>query len=90
MHENPVRSCVPSPPAAFSRRHFLENAAAAAASAPLLGAVAAFAADQPAATPQPIKQKIKLGVIGCGGRGQWVSKYFKQHARRSSGRSTDT
>ena len=78
MNKNPVNSSLSSPQAACSRRHFLENVAAAAASAPLAGAAAAFAADQ-AVTPQPIKQKIKLGVIGCGGRGQWVSKYFQQH-----------
>jgi predicted dehydrogenase len=79
MYESPMKSSVQSPRAAFSRRHFLENVAAAAASAPLAGAAAALAADKPAATPQPIERKIKLGVIGCGGRGQWVSKYFKQH-----------
>jgi hypothetical protein len=79
MYENPVRCSAQSPRAAFTRRHFLEDVAAAAASAQLVGAAATFAADQPAGAPQPLKQKIKLGVIGCGGRGQWVSKYFKQH-----------
>jgi myo-inositol 2-dehydrogenase/D-chiro-inositol 1-dehydrogenase len=60
----------PSP--AMSRRAFV----AAAASAPLLAALPAFAAES--AAPE-IKRKIKLGLIGCGGRGSWIAGLFKKH-----------
>jgi hypothetical protein len=46
---------------AMTRRRFVGNVVTAAASASLLG---------PAATAAP-DRKIKLGVIGCGGRGAW-------------------
>ena len=57
-----------------SRRAFLKLSAAGAAT--LAGLAVADAAVQPPAKPG---RKIKLGVIGCGSRGQWVSKYFQQH-----------
>jgi predicted dehydrogenase len=28
--------------------------------------------------PEP-KRKIKVGVVGCGGRGSWIAGFFKQH-----------
>ncbi len=59
------------------RRHFLGSAAATAASASLLGAGLALAADSP--TPPPAKRKIKVGLVGCGGRGSWIAGLFHQH-----------
>jgi myo-inositol 2-dehydrogenase/D-chiro-inositol 1-dehydrogenase len=61
-----------------SRRRFLGNVAATAASASLLGVGAAPAAEPPA-TPKPFQRKIKLGWLGCGGRGAWLAGLFKKH-----------
>jgi predicted dehydrogenase len=70
----PVRS---SPSPAISRRGFLAGAAAAS----LLGALPAAAAEAPApqAEPPKITPKVKLGVVGCGGRGAWIARLFQQH-----------
>jgi myo-inositol 2-dehydrogenase / D-chiro-inositol 1-dehydrogenase len=54
-----------------SRRQFLGGALAAAASGPLLGVSMSLAAIPP--------RKIKLGLVGCGGRGSWIAELFKQH-----------
>ena len=32
-----------------------------------------------AAKSKPLARKIKLGLIGCGGRGPWLAELFKQH-----------
>ncbi len=37
-----------------------------------------LAAENPAAKADP-KRKIKLGVVGCGGRGSWLAGLFKQN-----------
>ena len=55
-----------------SRRGFLASALGAAALP--LAAPAAENAPAPAAGP-----KIKLGLIGCGGRGSWIFGLFGQH-----------
>ncbi|MCX5684556.1 MAG: Gfo/Idh/MocA family oxidoreductase [Planctomycetota bacterium] len=72
---NPSATNAPSP--FLSRRAFV----AAAATAPLLAALPALAAEAPApeARPAEIKRKIKLGLIGCGGRGSWIAGLFKKH-----------
>jgi predicted dehydrogenase len=57
-----------------SRRRFLGGTLAAAASGPLLGA-ATLAAQKPAASAR----KIKLGLVGCGGRGNWIGHLFQRH-----------
>jgi len=68
----------------ISRRQFIGGtfAAAAATSLPV------FAANEPStassSTPAPaprteFKRKIKVGVIGNGGRGAWIAKLFKEH-----------
>jgi myo-inositol 2-dehydrogenase / D-chiro-inositol 1-dehydrogenase len=57
-----------------TRRRFLRSAAAATATLSAVGAWPAFAAE-----PAELKRKIKLGVIGCGGRGSWIAKHFKAH-----------
>jgi predicted dehydrogenase len=54
---------------ATSRRDFLAGGVAAAMLAPAV---------VPAAEAQP-KQQIKLGIIGCGGRGTWIANLFRQH-----------
>ena len=56
---------------AFSRREFVAVTGAAG----LAAAVAPVFAQQ---TP-PAGPKIKLGVIGCGGRGQWITDLFQKH-----------
>ena len=63
--------------AAMSRRVFMAGAAAA----PLLAAWQARAAEPAAADAKPpeFKRKVKLGVVGCGGRGSWIAKLFQQH-----------
>jgi predicted dehydrogenase len=65
-----------------SRRQFLGSAMSAAAAAPLLGAATSLAADSAPATekkPKTPKRKIKLGLIGCGGRGNWIIPHFLRH-----------
>jgi myo-inositol 2-dehydrogenase/D-chiro-inositol 1-dehydrogenase len=55
----------------FSRRGFLAGAGAAAA---------AVAVVQPqAARGAQANAKVNLGVIGCGGRGTWITDLFAQH-----------
>lgn len=64
-----------------SRRDFLRNALGAA-SVPALGGIPAAAAEaqaQAPAAPAKITRKFKLGVVGCGGRGTFVTKRFQQH-----------
>jgi len=62
----------------LSRRQFLGSVGATAASASLLAAAPAMAAEQPAAAGPP-GRKIKLGWVGCGSRGAWLAGLFKQH-----------
>jgi predicted dehydrogenase len=62
----------------YSRRSFLSGALSAAAAGPLLGAAVTLAAADPVAKADP-KRKIKLGVVGCGGRGSWIAGLFKQN-----------
>ena len=65
----------------YSRRRFLGGALRAAAAAPVLAAAGSLAADRPAqeARPNLPLRKIKLGLVGCGGRGSWIAQLFKQH-----------
>jgi predicted dehydrogenase len=51
----------------------------AAASASLLGSAVSGAADAQEAAQKPPERKIKLGVLGCGGRGAWLAGLFKKH-----------
>ena len=64
-----------------SRRQFLGGAVGAAAAAPFVGAAARLAADEPAEEKKSAgpKRKIKLGLVGCGGRGSWIAKLFQKH-----------
>lgn len=58
-------------PSLFSRRQFVGGTLAAAALTAVTPRVG-FAQGAPG-------RKIKLGVVGCGGRGSWISGLFKQH-----------
>jgi myo-inositol 2-dehydrogenase/D-chiro-inositol 1-dehydrogenase len=66
-----------------SRRHFLGHAVTASALTPLLTGLRADAAE-PAPVPGPATpaiplRKVNLGLIGCGGRGSWIAKFFLAH-----------
>jgi len=56
-----------------TRRTFLRTALAAA-SAPLVAGSPLGAAE-----PAKIDRKIKVGIVGCGGRGSWIANLFKKH-----------
>ena len=56
-----------------SRRGFIAGTAATAAS---LAAVRALGAEAPGAKPVA---RVKLGVVGCGGRGKWIASLFRDH-----------
>ena len=58
----------------LNRRGFLAKTLAAAAVTPWIDAPALRAAQ-----PAPAARKIKLGVVGCGGRGCWIAGLFKRH-----------
>lgn len=63
-------------PTDMNRRGFLGSLAAAGAvltAAPLLKAD-----DNAGSSPAPLR-KIKVGIVGCGGRGSWIAGLFKQH-----------
>ncbi|HPM83386.1 MAG TPA: Gfo/Idh/MocA family oxidoreductase [Candidatus Anammoximicrobium sp.] len=62
-----------------TRREFLKRSAVAAVAAPLGGAVAARAAEPSVAAAKSPDRKIKLGLIGCGGRGPWLADLFQKH-----------
>lgn len=57
-----------NPPPTLSRRRFLGATLATAT---------VSATGQPA--PAPPGRRIKLGLIGCGGRGAWLGGLFRQH-----------
>lgn len=67
-------SQTPGRTSSLSRRGFIGGALVTAAA----GAVpnASFA---PAAETDAAARKIKLGVVGCGGRGAWIANLFRQH-----------
>jgi len=55
----------------LTRREFAERAGAGIISVSVLDArlVRSYAANE----------KVKLGVVGCGGRGTWIAKFFARH-----------
>lgn len=65
----------------MTRRRFLGGAVAAGATASSFNLLRTVAADAPVATPKPAEftRKIKLGVVGNGGRGGWIANLFKRH-----------
>jgi predicted dehydrogenase len=56
----------------FSRRQFLGGVTASS----VLGTLGSHA--QEATTPASTR-KIKIGLVGCGGRGSWIAKLFQKH-----------
>jgi len=67
-------------PSPCSRRSFLRHQLPALGG----GLVATLAVEYPKAapnfaTPQARQSRIKLGVIGTGGRGAWIANLFKEH-----------
>lgn len=63
-----------------SRRQFIGNSLAATAAGTAFGAMTSSAAEKPASpAPAEFKRKIKLGVVGLGGRGHWIAGLFKKH-----------
>ena len=66
----------------MNRRQFIGGTLAATTAGALLAALKGQAEDQPGTAggaAVEIKNKIKLGVIGQGGRGRWITDLFKQH-----------
>src|SRR5512140_818799 len=62
----------------LNRRQFLGGALSLAASASVLPSFSSRAAEL-AANPPTYDRKIKLGVIGNGGRGAWIAGLFHKH-----------
>jgi myo-inositol 2-dehydrogenase / D-chiro-inositol 1-dehydrogenase len=69
------------PKGAINRRQFLGGALTVAASASSLPIASSLAAERPLPESKPMefKRKIKLGVVGNGGRGAWIAKLFSRH-----------
>ena len=67
--------------ATLNRRQFLGSTLAVATTASTFGVLRARAAEGPASqsSPSEFKRKIKLGVVGNGGRGCWIAQLFKKH-----------
>lgn len=66
--------------APLSRRGFLGLGFGAAAAVPFLPSGLSMAAEPSAEKPAPVfEHKIKLGVVGCGGRGSWIAQLFRNH-----------
>ena len=65
------------------RRRFLGGTLSALGAGALLNAGRGLAEEQPApkaeAKAEAPKRKVKLGIVGCGGRGGWIAKLFQQH-----------
>lgn len=64
----------PGHASSLSRREFVAGAVAAA------GALAVpIASPAPAAESATAGRKVRLGVVGCGGRGAWIANLFREH-----------
>jgi myo-inositol 2-dehydrogenase / D-chiro-inositol 1-dehydrogenase len=53
-----------------TRRRFLAGAGAAALS---------FSIVKPQIVRGQVKEKVRLGIVGCGGRGNWITDLFNKH-----------
>ncbi len=64
-----------------NRRQFLGGALRVATSAASLAAFSGLAAEDPPPERKPteFQRKVKLGVIGNGGRGAWIARLFQKH-----------
>ena len=65
----------------LNRRQFLGGALGMATSAASLATLSSLAADVPTPEAKPVEfqRKIKVGVIGNGGRGSWIAGLFQKH-----------
>ena len=66
----------------ISRRRFLGGTLTATAAASSFSVLRSRGAEQPAAAlekPAKFARNLKLGVVGCGGRGSWIAKLFQKH-----------
>lgn len=65
----------------MNRRQFIGSTLAATATGTLLGTLRSQAAEDKPSLPAPsdFKRKIKLGVVGLGGRGKWITGLFRKH-----------
>ena len=88
MQNPPEPSNTPGDQPGWNRRHFLGGIIGATAAASALASVKAIAAKAPPKAtetippPEPapvITRKIKVGLVGCGTRGSWIIKLFKDH-----------
>jgi len=64
----------------LTRRGFVEQSAAAAI--PLLAAAPSALAQEgrsAAASPAPVQRKLRIGIVGLGGRGSWIANLFKEN-----------
>ncbi|HOX03501.1 MAG TPA: Gfo/Idh/MocA family oxidoreductase [Candidatus Paceibacterota bacterium] len=66
----PIRSTASESASGLNRRQFLASAGATALSLSVLQPAMAAGAASP--------DKIKLGLIGCGGRGSWIANLFQK------------
>ena len=71
-----------NPRGALNRRQFLGGALTAAVSAASLTALPSLVAQNtsPESKPPDFQRKVKLGVIGNGGRGAWIAKLLQRTA----------
>jgi myo-inositol 2-dehydrogenase/D-chiro-inositol 1-dehydrogenase len=65
----------------LNRRQFLGSALGVASSAASLATLSSLAAEASPPEPKPLEfeRKVKLGVIGNGGRGSWIAGHFQKH-----------
>jgi myo-inositol 2-dehydrogenase / D-chiro-inositol 1-dehydrogenase len=65
----------------LNRREFLGGALGVATSAASLATFSSLAAEATPPAPRPVEfqRKVKLGVIGNGGRGAWIARLFQKH-----------
>lgn len=61
----------------YTRRKFVGGALAAGAATTLWGGAAESAGAR--TEPKRATRKVKLGLIGCGGRGPWLGELFMRH-----------
>jgi len=81
MNSLPPQRDRPSDSPRINRRHFLASTAAAGVTITSYVTRRAQAAEASTAAPAPASfpRKIKLGVVGAGGRGAWIANLFRQH-----------
>lgn len=64
----------------MTRRRFLGGAVAATSSVAAFNLLKTVVPETRAqASAGPFNRKIKLGVVGCGGRGAWIAHLFRKH-----------